>query len=169
MNTIKRNKNIDICKGLLIWFVILGHSGFQSMEWFHDMLFWFHMPCFFILTGYLTNWNKYSLKDFICKRFHSYLIPYFVFSIVLIIIYQDWVKGTIKTIAGGRINTSSYSYPFWFITALFLSVCIYKSIINCLNWKNEFIVCSCMWLVGHAIALLPEVPALPGGGRSIYS
>lgn len=38
---------IDIAKGLLIMLVVTGHSGIDA-----KYIFWFHMPAFFIISGF---------------------------------------------------------------------------------------------------------------------
>jgi len=44
------NKWIDRLKGIGIITVVLGHTG---NEFTHHYFFWFHMPLFFIISGYL--------------------------------------------------------------------------------------------------------------------
>lgn len=97
----ERIKSIDICKGILIWCVVLGHASFLSLEWLHTAIFWFHMPAFFIITGYLTNWEKYACIEFVKKRVRVYVIPYFGFSLFLIILYENRLKGILKMLLGG--------------------------------------------------------------------
>lgn len=52
----KRIREIDILKGILILFVVIGHYPFinQSIK---QIIFWFHMPLFFIISGYFYK-NK---------------------------------------------------------------------------------------------------------------
>ena len=47
-----RNKEIDCLRGILILFVVIGHSESGKL---HDIIFLFHMPLFFILSGYLIQ------------------------------------------------------------------------------------------------------------------
>ena len=53
MNTVlkqrKRLDYLDIAKGLLIISVVLCHSPFENAY----ILYWFHMPAFFIISGML--------------------------------------------------------------------------------------------------------------------
>lgn len=49
--TVKRDRSIDILKGILILLVVLGHSRVK----FSHVIFWFHMPLFFIVSGYLLD------------------------------------------------------------------------------------------------------------------
>lgn len=51
-----RDLSFDICKGLLIMCVVIGHLMDGLL---HDIVFLFHMPCFFMITGMLINWECY--------------------------------------------------------------------------------------------------------------
>lgn len=42
----KRDIRIDILKGLLIIFVVIGHSPNINI-YVKDIIYWFHMPLFF--------------------------------------------------------------------------------------------------------------------------
>ena len=57
-----RNKNIDIIKGTGIILMVLCHAGFQ----FSGVISLFHMPIFFIASGFLYNEsNIIKSKDFL--------------------------------------------------------------------------------------------------------
>ena len=62
MQTTTRDKTIDFIKGILILFVILGHTtlGLTDMYSFDDtmngitnVIYSFHMPCFIAVSGFL--------------------------------------------------------------------------------------------------------------------
>lgn len=64
----KRIKNvrlqyIDIAKGIAMICIILGHLGNANIN---RIVFTFHVPIFFFITGYFTN-SKRDLNDFIKK------------------------------------------------------------------------------------------------------
>ena len=49
-----REKWIDIARGILIILVVFGHSAFiQYYSNWHSIIYWFHMPSFFFLSGYV--------------------------------------------------------------------------------------------------------------------
>lgn len=47
-----RNDKVDILRGLLIILVVMGHFNNGIV---HDIIFLFHMPLFFVLSGYLLK------------------------------------------------------------------------------------------------------------------
>ena len=58
MNGIGRNIELDILKGIMIIFVVIGHTNIAIP--FMDV-YWFHMRAFFLISGYLAK-NKGSVK-----------------------------------------------------------------------------------------------------------
>ncbi len=43
----ERSEQIDILKGILILFVIIGHCDKTRPNGVIQIIYWFHMPCFF--------------------------------------------------------------------------------------------------------------------------
>ena len=94
MNTINlhsRNVSLDIAKAICIILMVAGHSG--CPKYIHDVIYLFHMPAFFLISGMLLS-EKYflDLRKGVKKKFKSYYIPYVKWSIVFIlahyILYQ---------------------------------------------------------------------------------
>lgn len=81
-----RLQYIDIAKGIAMICIILGHLGNASIN---RIVFTFHVPIFFFITGYFTN-KKRDLNGFIKNKARTLLVPYIISSIVIIII------GTLK-------------------------------------------------------------------------
>lgn len=62
----ERLDHIDACKGIGILLVILGHTNVPSIV--HTIIYSFHMPLFFIISGYLFSEAKcaaISTKEYI--------------------------------------------------------------------------------------------------------
>ena len=86
-----RLTNIDIAKGIGIILVVIGHcipdatsvTGISNpyFKILHSIIYSFHMPLFFFISGFLTNANG-SLPCiensflFIKKKFHRLIVPY---------------------------------------------------------------------------------------------
>lgn len=81
----KRNRIIDIVKGLLIIFVVLAHSEFQYKEF----ITLFHMAAFFMVSGYLfqeTNTDSFlNLKAFVIRKIKKIWFPCFVWSVIFVL------------------------------------------------------------------------------------
>ena len=107
--------------------MLIGHTAIPADGFFNKFIYSFHMPAFFMVTGILSHWG---IKDeiFIIKRVKSYVIPYFSWSFLLFIIF--WFESPFKFLArvfyGGAMNTTTYTFPFWFICCLFVSAIIFN-------------------------------------------
>ncbi|WP_270224197.1 acyltransferase family protein [Lactiplantibacillus pentosus] len=57
----KRIEWIDIAKGIAILAVVVGHTlGPYNGQLFGSLIFAFHMPIFFMLSGYLSSTPAHS-------------------------------------------------------------------------------------------------------------
>ena len=61
----KRIQWVDTSKGLGILLVIVGRCGIGGipLKWVYS----FHLPLFFIISGYLFSYNE-NIRDFIIKK-----------------------------------------------------------------------------------------------------
>ena len=87
MNKKARDFWIDSARGLVIVLMLIGHSDPPLVV--KKMIHGFHIPFFFILSGYLFDYQKWSnlgFKELLKDRVRKYLLPYFVLSSVNLII-----------------------------------------------------------------------------------
>lgn len=169
----KREVWVDYVKVFACVLVVLGHF-FQSMvkanilpennlyDWFNTTIYYFHVPLFFICSGYL--YQKYSVVDScpswkqnIIKKAVVLGIPYFVFSFV------TWL---LKTVFAGAVNTEigglGYTLfihptaPYWYLYILFLIFCVTPTV----NSTRGAVVMA-------VLALLAKVSKIIGGGQRI--
>lgn len=131
-----RKQEIDILRGMMIICVVIGHCSFV-----HKLpinVFWFHMPIFFMISGFLTKTpikNPFKNKVYLKRKGLRYVLPYFSYSILFYIIFhpEGILKNVIRTLYAGYNNITIYSYPFWFINTLFVSSIIFSYLL----WKFE--------------------------------
>lgn len=134
--SVKREVWVDYVKVIACILVVLGHF-FQSMvkadilpdnalyEWFNTAIYYFHVPLFFICSGYLyqrygkvNSWRTWQSN--VCKKAISLGIPYFSFS------FLTWL---LKTIFSGAVNDQIGGLsetlfihpmsPYWYLYILF--------------------------------------------------
>lgn len=144
---------IDNAKGIAIICVILGHFGVN--DWLSDIIYTFHMPLFFFISGlYLTKNIQYkSFVPFIHKKIIRLLIPYLFFSFLLLLFYRLITFYTDILPNSENINylNSSLNIFFelkrdtlvrchlWFLTSLFLSNTLIWLICKYLSRLYQFI------------------------------
>ena len=114
---------IDVAKGITIILMVLGHSSIP--KFLSDFIWAFHMPLFFIASGWCTNWNRDTFGEFIKKRTKSIMLPFVLYSIIVAILYQiigkhDWID-ILQNGWGG--------YALWFIPLLYLASIITKAVL----------------------------------------
>lgn len=93
----KREKWLDVVKGVGILLMVVGHT--KVSDAIKIWIYSFHMPLFFMVTGYLFSkekWENRGLKFLLKSRAHAYLIPYAVLFFINLIIYSG-----IEKISGG--------------------------------------------------------------------
>ena len=70
---------VDICRGIGIILVVIGHCHPP----FEKLIYGFHMPLFFILTGYLCKKrNSVDIWNSIRKDIKRYIVPYFILCLI---------------------------------------------------------------------------------------
>ena len=133
----KREAWVDNVKVIACIFVALGHF-FQSMvgssilpetdlyKWFNQTIYYFHVPLFFICSGYLyqkrskiNNFSSY--KNNIINKAIALGIPYFIFSATTWIM-KSGLSGLVnKTPQASLVKTLFVSPlpPYWFLYSLF--------------------------------------------------
>ena len=131
----KRDIKIDIFKGILILFVVIGHfnSGIT-----HDIIFLFHMPLFFILSGFFLEKEKLTMEGYLANKSLTLLIPYCTYLFLdFFLIRQDYsFNSFMHMVYGGRSISGVYWYITCFLFTLvlftFISLKITKKIVKCL-------------------------------------
>ena len=79
---IRRVGWIDIARGICMLAIIAGHFG---VNWIGNIVFLFHLPVFFILSGYLFK-DVPLTAGYIAKKFKTFMLPYFITCFAIIII-----------------------------------------------------------------------------------
>lgn len=121
---IKHIDYIDRTKGLLILLVIIGHTFISGF--FHDLIYTFHMPAFFIISGVLMNYSsslKKPLRSVIFSKIYTLIIPYLFFEIIGIV-YHFIANGTLQNPIGyiyDIITMHCYNIVDWFLPTLFFA------------------------------------------------
>lgn len=127
--------------------VVLGHF-FQSMtqanvlsandlyQWFNQTIYYFHVPLFFICSGYLYqklsvvndvhNWGRNVLKKLLVLG-----IPYFTFSLTTWVL-KTLFSSSVNSEIGGLGNTLFLhpTSPYWYLYALFFLFLITPTFCN---------------------------------------
>lgn len=75
---------LDIAKATAIILMVLGHTSIPNS--LSNFIWTFHMPLFFIASGWTINWGKYSIIKFSITKAKTLLVPFVVYSVVVLTI-----------------------------------------------------------------------------------
>ena len=80
----KRDKALDIAKGIAIVFMVIGH-GYSKDNQILKVIYAFHMPAFFMISGMIYS-EKFFLDNYVYsfRKFVQIMIPYFIYSMVYV-------------------------------------------------------------------------------------
>lgn len=178
---------IDIAKGIGIIFVVLGHCVVKT-DYIHKFIFSFHMPLFFVLSGYCFHVEKYkSVKEVLQKRARALLLPYCKFVLVglcVTFLIPEWrealtVRGLLTDLYLGY-PSSVHITSIWYLVSLCGITVVYsilhfwvkktgKSIILYLGVTLSGVAGYCIYVVkslagvGDNTAEAASTISLPGG------
>lgn len=130
-----RNNFISIAKAIGIILMVAGHSGCPAIM--NRFLYIFHMPLFFVCSGYffyeITDINSYFI--FLKRKIAKLYLPYIKWSILFLVLHNSFYYLHISPISPYNtvryfkqfvktILMSDYELlirPFWFLKALLFS------------------------------------------------
>lgn len=152
----QHNETLDNMRALTILAVVFGHTETAALAWkdiapsnsvdiwifFIKFIYTFHMPLFFIISGYLYGishkatsehpycWEEGGILKFIKKKIFRLVIPYLSISVILICL-----KMGLETVHKFNTPTSPFSFVemlytniaaphLWFIFVLFTAFLI---------------------------------------------
>lgn len=130
VNVVKKAKvrldYLDIAKGITIFLVVIGHvpDAFDA-PLYRVVLYAFHMPLFFIVSGTVTkrhsHFEKYNCKnffEFLKKNILALVVPYIIWALI----YMQFDIHKIPYILYGTrwsLNEAASNTVLWFLPCLF--------------------------------------------------
>lgn len=176
-NITQKAEWVDLCRGMGIFLVVLGHT-MLSNPISGVYIYGFHMPLFFFISGLVSNYKKYSFKDFIKSRFNTLILPY-VFFYLLTWIYwalaerhfrpssMDWWYPLIGLFYGSQWKGfMDHNGVLWFLPCLFIVETMAFGILKYLklNWAKVLSVaslCSLGFCIHYQLGLNMSMVCLP--------
>ena len=120
----KREAEFDIAKGILILCVVIGHGGSDAVG---DFMYRFHMPLFFILSGYFIQ-KQTDVGEYAKKQFMKLMIPYFLYMSIDFVLFDHLhdLNRALHYLWGGRFINGVY----WYITCFYISAVIFVALLK---------------------------------------
>lgn len=144
----KRVEWIDVAKAVAIILVGVGH--YSCPQWLLVWIYAFHMPLFFILSGYTFKTEKYNFVQFVIRKIKTLILPWCI-AVIFYVLFQNvciYMK-----ISGIEIPFSHmipriiihtrkelFDPVYWFIPCLFVSEIVLYVLIKNIKCKNNTII-----------------------------
>lgn len=127
----KRIDEVDILRAVGIIIMVMGHVGFGGK--FDRFIHTFHMPLFFLISGYLYRQKKeVSFGKYLCSKARRLLIPYityacinYVFWLIFAMTAENlWWEPLLRLVT---YNTEGLPIcgALWFLTSMFFAEVLY--------------------------------------------
>lgn len=133
----KRLTYIDTTRAILITLVVLGHVLNYANPQYNiipytlaqEFINAFHMPAFFLLSGLLTDgekWRGRSASAYFVHKTKTLLVPYLFFE-CLAILYKHFALNSVSLAEGLRLMLTIRCNvgADWFLPAMFLACALY--------------------------------------------
>ena len=155
---------IDVAKGILILFLLMGHAllfiknegiddsfinGFQHAR----LYIWtpYYMPAFFVITGFCSNFNK-PFPTFIWQNFKMLKIPAMIFGTFLVLVTMTSRHTFSFQRVFNHVAFCVVDSGLWFLDALFISKVIYWVLLKFIcNRMLLFLACFPVFLLGFIL------------------
>ncbi|MFD2614070.1 acyltransferase family protein [Paenibacillus gansuensis] len=152
MQSKQRSEWVDVSKGILILLVVYAHSAaIQIYSDYHTLIYWFHMPAFFVLSGLfhkevnnitdLKLWWSSRCKDQV-KYYALFILSIYTYrSIFVTSDYLDMITELKNVVLGGRYIDGYYA-PIWFITCLLFTQLLFNivTLVSSRTWIRLVII-----------------------------
>ena len=153
-----RDETLDIVKGIGIILMVVGHSG--APAYIHDIIYTFHMPLFFICSGWFFSERGIDdSRGFAVRKIKSIYLPYWKWCVIFLLLHNVFYSvGIINSAYGASNGSVSHWYSlrevvvhavdftfrmngydgyllgaYWFIRSLLwgsLLLCFFSALIN---------------------------------------
>lgn len=166
-----RFQHIDIFKGIIILFVVVGHivqSSLYEGGRTHPLYVWiylFHMPAFFFCSGFLIKWidlpDRKQILQFLKKKCHRILIPY-LFWCCIMFAYSKRVFSINNFVDYVILHPG---YGLWFLNSLFkyniialLCIVLIHRIVSKWGGVNKIVLLLAIYLIIATLAYFNIAP-----------
>ena len=168
---------IDICKGFGIILVIFGHAIYT--EEYRFLIYAFHMPLFFFLSGLTFRYEKYqqNFPLLLKKTTKMILLPYVLFALLSYVIWAiengTSVGGVFSHLQGiiyGNSSSLFFNVVLWFLPCLFLTKIAFTFLTKFVKKKYSLLASLFGFsLIGYFVSVLPYKMRLPFGAEVVLT
>ena len=144
-----RLRSVSILRGWMLCYIIMGHIGFTGI--FDYYIHAFHVPIFFVLSGYCFREGT-TVGKYILKKVKTMLVPYVVFALIhfglAFVLVEDfnW-QNSLRVIFWKNNSGMPISGSLWFVTSIFFASVFYKLLdVTVKGWFKSVLIAVIMVL-----------------------
>ncbi|MDR1393108.1 MAG: acyltransferase family protein [Bifidobacteriaceae bacterium] len=167
----KRSAGLDLVRVVGVVAIVAGHS---LRGWTYPWLFTWHVPVFFVLSGYLWH-DQRTWREELHRRANSLLLPYATWLVFNCLVWFGVlaIQGQAaprdawwRVLAGGAY----LGYPpnaFWFVTSLFVAALVMRAAWNvrpALAWLVGLAGVTWATLAPNQVRAVPEAAGIALAG-----
>ena len=156
----ERDQSLDILQGIGIFLMVFDHIGWGSVV--HTYIQSFHMPLFFIVSGYL--WKNEETVILAKKRFKALMIPYVAFAALFLFLrmlpalndgksFMNSVKAVL--LYPTDMGNMPIAPALWFLPCMFFASITY-SLLSHLSFKLKSGIIVTILVLGMAFSSLSD-------------
>ncbi|ADG75329.1 acyltransferase 3 [Cellulomonas flavigena DSM 20109] len=161
--TATRSVGIDLVRVVAVVAIVLGHVWSEGP--FRTVVHLWHVPVFFLLSGYLWRSGR-PLGDEVRRRARTLLVPYVAWLVIILAVVvvialargEGLPLGAARSaLLGGAYATRPFS-AFWFVTALFVAVVLYRVLDRgpwWVRWVGALIGLTLGYVAGDVLTRVP--------------
>lgn len=157
----QRLKFLDVARGICIICIILGHFEQDAII---RVVFTFHVPVFYLITGYFTT-DKRDFGDYVKAKFRTLVVPYLITSLFIIVIrsiigalsgdmLSELSKWSVICLVGNGCPVEFGSLwfdgvgPIWFLLASFIGSILLRALLSLSPIKRSVYVLA-FFMIGY--------------------
>lgn len=146
---------VDVARAIAIIFVYLGHWNTDKVGSF---AYAFHLQMFFIIAGFFAaNQQKYSIKEFLKKRFWAIEVPLFLWAWISLIITHLNTEFKLIELKELFLHPEAVQPNYWFMPVMFSVSITYYFLSKLLKNNGEALLL--LYIIHILFGETPVIPA----------
>ncbi|MCR5361425.1 MAG: acyltransferase family protein [Bacteroidales bacterium] len=164
---------LDIAKGLGIFCIVIGHNAVP--QWLNDWVYSFHVPMFFIISGYF--YRQRTLAETLAKGWRQLLRPMLLTILIaqlgllfLFVRHGFWSGPSVVSWLVDVVSNMNTGHVFamWFLGALFWGK-LWMCLVGKLPEKVQYIASIVLFVAGYCLFRRHEAPWVFFRGMAVPS
>lgn len=151
----QRDRYLDALKGVGIFLMIIGHV----MSPIRNMIFSFHMPLFFFISGYL--YKDRDTKNILVRNAKKVLLPYTLTCLFIWLCFvlkdQNWQWGISILLANGTDSVWGFEGlmvgPLWFLVCYMDAILGLHYVLMIKEKIIQLLVILSLWILAYIIKI----------------